>query len=42
MILKPDLSRKVIDPFTSHNTLILFCDILDAVKRIHTKEIPEE
>ena len=33
MILKPDLSRKVIDPYTSHNTLILFCDILDAVKR---------
>ena len=34
MILKPDLSRKVIDPFTSHNTLILFCDILDAVKKL--------
>ena len=33
MILKPDLNRKVIDPFTSHNTLILFCDILDAVKK---------
>ena len=33
MILKPDLSRKVIDPFTSHNTLVLFCDILDAVKK---------
>ena len=33
MILKPDLSRKIIDPFTSHNTLILFCDILDAVKK---------
>ena len=32
MILKPDLSRTVIDPFTSHNTLILFCDILDAIK----------
>ena len=30
---KPDLSRKVVDPFTSHNTLILFCDILDAVKK---------
>ena len=34
MILKPDLSREIIDPFTSHNTLILFCDILDAVKNI--------
>jgi glutamine synthetase len=33
MILKPDLSRKVVDPFTSHNTLVLFCDIHDAVKR---------
>ena len=33
MILKPDLERKVVDPFTSHNTLVLFCDILDAVKK---------
>ena len=33
MILKPDLNRRVVDPFTSHNTLILFCDIYDAVKR---------
>ena len=33
MILKPDLGRQVIDPFTSHNTLILFCDILDAIKK---------
>ena len=33
MILKPDLERQVIDPFTSHNTLILFCDVLDAVKK---------
>ena len=33
MILKPDLGRKVVDPFTSHNTLVLFCDILDAVKK---------
>ena len=33
MILKPDLSRNVIDPFTSHNTLVLFCDIFDAVKK---------
>ena len=31
--LKPDLSRKIVDPYTSHNTLILFCDILDAVKK---------
>ena len=33
MILKPDLSRTVVDPFTSHNTLNIFCDILDAVKK---------
>ena len=33
MILKPDLERQVIDPFTSHNTLVLFCDVLDAVKK---------
>ena len=33
MILKPDLDRTVIDPFTSHSTLILFCDIIDAVKK---------
>ena len=33
MILKPDLSRMFMDPFTSHNTLVLFCDILDAVKK---------
>ena len=28
MILKPDTSRMIMDPFTSHNTVILFCDIL--------------
>ena len=33
MILKPDLSKPVIDPFNSHNTLNIFCDILDAVKK---------
>ena len=33
MILKPDTSRMLMDPFTSHNTLVLFCDILDAVKK---------
>tara|TARA_B110000444_G_C18466126_1_gene422522 strand:+ start:264 stop:611 length:348 start_codon:yes stop_codon:yes gene_type:complete len=33
MILKPDLSRTIIDPFNSHNTLNIFCDILDAVKK---------
>ena len=33
MLLKPDLSRPIIDPFNSHTTLNIFCDILDAVKK---------
>ena len=33
MILKPDLERPIIDPFNSHTTVNLFCDILDAVKK---------
>ena len=33
MILKPDTSRSVVDPFTSHNTLNIFCDVLDAIKK---------
>ena len=33
MILKPDLERQIIDPFNSHTTLNIFCDILDAVKK---------
>ena len=33
MILKPDTERQIIDPFTSHNTLVLFCDVIDAVKK---------
>ena len=33
MILKPDLERPIIDPFNSHATLNIFCDILDAVKK---------
>ena len=41
MILKPDLTRKVIDPFTSHNTLVLFCDILDAVKKKSLRKRPK-
>ena len=31
MLLKPDLTRPIIDPFNSHTTLNIFCDILDAV-----------
>ena len=41
MILKPDTSRMLMDPFTSHNTVVLFCDILDAIKKILMKEIQE-
>ena len=41
MILKPDTARMFMDPFTSHNTVVLFCDILDAIKKIHMKEIQE-
>ena len=33
MIFKPDLSRPIIDPFNSHTTLNIFCDIMDAVKK---------
>ena len=33
MILKPDLDRPIIDPFNSHTTLNIFCDILDAVRK---------
>ena len=35
MILKPDTSRLVMDPFTSHNTLILFCDSVTAVTKVY-------
>ena len=41
MILKPDLSRQVIDPYTSHNTLIIFCDILDACL-LYTSDAADE
>ena len=27
MILKPDLGRSIVDPFNSHPTLNIFCDI---------------
>ena len=42
MILKPDLDRPIIDPFNSHTTVNIFCDILDAVKRTPMEEILEE
>ena len=33
MILKPDLDRPIVDPFNSHTTLNIFCDVLDAIKK---------
>ena len=33
MVLKPDLSTAVMDPFTAQPTMMLFCDILDAVTK---------
>ena len=39
MILKPDTARMFMDPFTSHNTVVLFCDILDAIKKDLKKPI---
>ena len=40
MILKTDSSSMIMDPFTSHNTVVLFCDILDAVKRSPYERAP--
>ena len=42
MVLKPDLAKPFIDPFNSHTTLNIFCDILDAVRKVPMKEILEE
>ena len=39
MILKPDLSRTFVDPFTSHNTLV-FCDIMDPIKKDYYERDP--
>ena len=33
MVLKPDVSTTVMDPFTAQPTMIVFCDILDAVSK---------
>ena len=42
MILKPDTSRFFLDPFASHITVILFCDILDAVKKTAYERDPRQ
>ena len=33
MVLRPDLSTTVMDPFTAQPTMMVFCDILDAVTK---------
>ena len=33
MLLKPDLTRPIIDPFNSHTTLHILCDILNALNK---------
>jgi glutamine synthetase len=33
MVLKPDLSTTVMDPFTAQPTMMIFCNILDAVTK---------
>ena len=40
MILKPDLTRTFVDPFTSHNTLVIFCDIMDPIKKEYYERDP--
>ena len=42
MLLKPDLERTIIDPFTSHNTLVLFVDVLDAVNKDPLRKRPKK
>jgi len=33
MVLRPDLSTTVMDPFTAQPTMMVFCDILDAITK---------
>jgi glutamine synthetase len=40
MILKPDLTRSFVDPFTSHSTLVIFCDIMDPIKKDYYERDP--
>ena len=40
MILKPDLTRSLVDPFTSHNTRVIFCDIMDPIKKDYYERDP--
>ncbi|MAW02007.1 MAG: type I glutamate--ammonia ligase [Candidatus Pelagibacter sp.] len=40
MILKPDLTSSFVDPFFSHNTLCLFCDIMDPISKNYYERDP--
>ena len=40
MILKPDLTTSYVDPFFSHNTLCLFCDIMDPITKTFYERDP--
>jgi len=40
MILKPDLSSSFIDPFFSHTTLSLFCDVMDPISKTFYERDP--
>ena len=40
MILKPDLSNCFVDPFFSHNTLVLFCDVMDPISKTYYERDP--
>ena len=40
MILKPDTNRSFIDPFMSHNTLVIFCDIIDPISKKNYERDP--
>ena len=40
MILKPDLSRTFVDPFFSHNTLVIFCDVMDPITKKYYERDP--
>ena len=40
MILKPDLSRSFVDPFFSHNTLVIFCDVMDPITKKYYERDP--
>jgi len=40
MILKPDLTKSYVDPFFSHNTLCLFCDIMDPISKNYYERDP--